>query len=167
MQTDDFINEFLISGISTTVDKTLLSEFTFDELINVSDIEHVYDYDVSYSEQQIQFLEKFASHIESNYIGKLFHTYKCIDKKMWDGVDEKSLHWHNDSKNGQDSCFLFYVDDCDEITGGALSFMRDFKEYKIYPKAGTLVWMSQNPNYLHKAERSNKQRRVVHLEYRH
>lgn len=78
MQTDDFINEFLISGISTVVDTTLLKEYTFDKLINVSDIEHVYDYDLTYTEQQIRFLEILTLHVESNYIGKLFHTYKCL-----------------------------------------------------------------------------------------
>jgi hypothetical protein len=166
MQTHEFITEFLINGISTTQDIDLLQDFNFTPLVNVADIDGM-DYSISYSDQQINFLNRFSSHIENNYIGQLFTTYVCLDKKMWDGVDSKSLEWHNDSKTGQDSCFLYYIDDCNEEVGGALYFKNETEEYKIYPKAGTLIWLSQNPKYLHKAEQSTKQRRVVHLEYRH
>ena len=86
---------------------------------------------------------------------------------MWDGVDSKSCDWHTDNKEGQSSCFLYYIDSSNSKTGGALYFKNAQKEYVIYPSAGTLVWMKQTPGHLHKADRSILQRRLIHLEYKH
>lgn len=166
MQKDEFITNFLMYGFSTTIEKCLLKGFSFENLINAQAIDGL-EYITEYTEEQKKYLLKFRTYIEQNYVSRIFTNYTCLSENMWDGVDNKSCGWHNDNKEGQDSCFLYYIDNSSEKVGGALYFKNDIEEYKIYPKSGTLVWMSQQSNYLHRADRSTRQRRVVHLEYKH
>lgn len=166
MQIQQFITDFLIEGFSVIKDLNPLYNFTCTNLVNVESIDDI-DYIAQYTNEQNEYLKYFSEYIETNYISKIFSNYTCLTKNMWDGVDSKSCEWHNDNKEGQDSCFLYYIDSSSLETGGALYFKNDQKEYKIYPASGTLVWMKQSPVFLHKADRSIKQRRVIHLEYKH
>jgi len=85
---------------------------------------------------------------------------------VWDGVDSDSAKWHNDGNEGGDVFMLLYLDDVPKEAGGLLSIkMNDEIVKEFYPQKGEIVFISNEPNVLHKAERANVQRRLINLTF--
>jgi hypothetical protein len=100
--------------------------------------------------------------IVHEHLTKIFKNYTPLSYFIWDKVDSVTSDWHTDN---QDCSFLLYFDDTDEFTGGALSVKDYQNEYKIYPKKDMLIWLNQNKKFLHKAENSNKKRRLAIFQF--
>lgn len=82
----------------------------------------------------------------------------------WEGVNLGSTFWHNDSIENFDFNALYYFDDTYEDIGGSIEFKFGEKEIKIFPKINDLILINQSGKFLHKASKSNKQRRVFNIE---
>lgn len=116
-------------------------------------------------EQQLE-LKNFIDYITKNYVNPIWPNAEVTYYGVWDGVDEGSMTWHNDAVEGFDFNVLYYYDSTDEDVGGAVEFRYNGGEDIIYPKAGDIVFINQNGKFYHKANRSEKQRRVATIEYK-
>jgi hypothetical protein len=113
------------------------------------------------------YLDHLAGKLGEKYIRQIFPKFQKIECSMWTGVDSGSLHWHNDwkDKQGMNSNILLYLDSLSEKTGGALHVRGPLSEKTIYPRRGLFVWLNQSPRFLHKADRTSSQRRIVGFDY--
>ena len=85
---------------------------------------------------------------------------------IWDGVDSDSLDWHNDAAEGGNIFMLLYIDDVPTEYGGLLSVkMNDTVIKEYYPQRGDVVFISNELNVTHRAERATIKRRVCNLTF--
>lgn len=166
---NDFFLDYMIYGFSYIQDDTILKMFksidNFGEIVNVENMSDDEEYTPEYNIIQNKFLQDVQNYLEEKYINENLETLN-ISRNIWSGVDDGSLEWHNDYLEGQDFCFLYYLDTM--LFDGALYFKSLITNENriLYPKEGTLVWLNLTNKYLHKADRSSKQRRVINLEYK-
>lgn len=119
-------------------------------------------------EPELEHRDDIAKYLGEKYLDLLFPEWKLIEFAEADTVKEEDriTVWHNDSKFvGCNVTFLYYMDDMDTDVGGSISIRNGFYEEKIYPKKGTLILMSQQPNVEHKAEYCKVQRRMYNIDY--
>lgn len=158
----DQLDNFLTKGYARFNEKNLLdlSKFVMtnvevqDKLIEDTDPE------------QQQEMRDFVKYISDNYVKPIWPNAQVTYYGVWDGVDEGSTTWHNDAVEGFDFNVLYYYDNTDENVGGSVEFKYDGGEDIIYPIAGDIVFINQNGKFYHKANRSEKQRRVATIEYK-
>ena len=166
---NNFFLNYLIHGFFFIEDDTILKMFkeidNFGEIVDVENISDNIDYIPEYTEIQNKFLQDVQNYLEEKYINQNLKTLN-VSKNIWSGVDNGSLIWHNDYLEGQDFCFLYYLDTM--VSDGALHFksIKENQSVTLYPKEGTLVWLNLTNKYFHRADRSSKQRRVINLEYK-
>lgn len=163
-EVEDFIQDYVLYGFSSIQDYELLKGFNFENLVHAESVDQS-DPIIEYSSEQLGYLNFVKDHIEKQYVKSLYNNCLCTSKNMWEGVEPMSMEWHNDFSADQDFSFLYYIDNTDTSSGGALHFKGN-KEFSIYPKEATLVWMNQLPDYLHKAEKSINKRRIIHLGFK-
>lgn len=82
-------------------------------------------------------------------------------RRIWEGVNLDATRWHNDYNEGPNCFFLLYFSNMDDTTNGAVYFRNKIKEWKIYPKFGTLVAVNCLNNFEHRAEKSNRERIIA------
>ena len=165
-QLDNYFAEFILNGFAVIKDTNILEMFDntdYGDILNVELIPDSLEYEVKYNQKQKNFLNSISKYIKLTYLDNYIKTEQ-VSANIWSGVDDGSLKWHCDDREGQDFCFLYYFDTM--IDDGALHFKSVEKELSIYPEAGTLVWLNLTNKYLHKADRSNRQRRVMNLEFK-
>ena len=119
-------------------------------------------------EKNLENNPNIAEYLGKKYIEKIFPNWKFIEFNISSKVLEKDriTVWHNDSKFvGCNLTFLYYIDDMSPEIGGSISIKNNLFEEKIYPKNGTLIMMSQQPNVFHKVEPCNSRRRMYNIDY--
>lgn len=85
---------------------------------------------------------------------------------VWDGVDKDNQGWHTDMFEEYDVFFLYYFDDSNEETGGAINFKWDGDQTASYqPKAGDLFMVSNKRGFWHRADDTMITRRVASFDY--
>jgi len=85
-------------------------------------------------------------------------------------LDEESLEWHNDSHENENKKYLTancFFDNCSPEVGGFFDIksiiMNDFK--RVYPKKNNIIIFNQDTNFVHRAGRSKKNRRLIELAF--
>jgi hypothetical protein len=109
-----------------------------------------------------------ADYLGNKYLSQLFPKWQLIEFGEADVVEEwdRITVWHNDSTFvGCNVTFLYYMDDTNPDVGGSISIRNGLHEEQIYPKKGTLILMSQQPNVEHKAEYCKTRRRMYNIDY--
>lgn len=109
-----------------------------------------------------------TDYLGNKYLDQLFPSWKLIEFVKSDSVTEwdRITEWHNDSTFvGCNVTFLYYMDDTSPEVGGSISIRNGIIEEQIYPKNGTLILMSQQPNVQHKAEYCKTRRRMYNIDY--
>lgn len=85
---------------------------------------------------------------------------------VWDGVDKDNQGWHTDMFEAYDVFFLYYFDDSNHNTGGAINFKWDGDQTASFqPKAGDLFMVSNKRGFWHRADDTLVQRRVASFDY--
>lgn len=84
----------------------------------------------------------------------------------WQGVDQGTSQWHNDSREGQNLTVMLYLDNMYEEIGGCVEIKHDCWHRTIYPKAGDIVFINQREGFLHRATSCLSLRRVVSADYK-
>ena len=88
-------------------------------------------------------------------------TATIAKRRIWEGVNLDVTEWHNDYVEGPNCFCLLYFSDMDNGTAGAIYFRNKIKEYKVYPKKGTLIAINCLNNFEHKADIPNCERIVA------
>jgi hypothetical protein len=96
--------------------------------------------------------------IAEKYVDKYFSEYHVKKRRIWKGVNEDATFWHNDLREGPNCFFLLYFSNMEKINEGAVYFKSGKKEFKIYPKPGTLIAVNCSENFFHKADFTDKER---------
>lgn len=154
-------NSFLVNGftIFNVPDLIDLSEF------NIINVELNDDSVNSFSISEQAKMDTFIEYVSQNFVKSFYTDFEIVDYSVWDGVDQGSTIWHNDSVEGFDFSVLYYFDNTDPVVGGSIEFQYPNGETKIYPKSGDLIFINQNKRFYHKASRSTSQRRIASIEY--
>jgi hypothetical protein len=146
--------------------------FDFSENINLIDINKIkFEWEEKYNLREnvpINMLNEIKNmlnilhyEIDEKILKGNVKKSEISNNRMWEGFSEETDFWHNDIVDGPNLFFLLYFDDMTKTNDGALWVKNEKEEIRILPKSGTLVCLNQdNPNFLHKAEKS-KFRRVV------
>lgn len=110
----------------------------------------------------------FYNFLAEKYLGQIFPSWELVEVSYSEAVvpEDRITVWHNDSKFGMNVTFLYYMDDMSPDVGGSISIRNGLYEKTIYPKAGTLIMLSQQPNVQHKAEYSTVRRRMYNIDYK-
>jgi hypothetical protein len=120
----------------------------------------------NFSIEEQTMIDNFVDHVSKKYVLPLYKNYKVVYYAVWDGVDLGSAEWHNDAVEGFDFNVLYYFDDTDKNKGGQIEFKHAAGEVCIYPKSGDLIFINQNGQFYHRANRSKSSRRVASIEYK-
>lgn len=158
----DQANNFLTKGFAIFEVPNLIDLSQF----NITNVELNDNLENKFSVDEEAQLKNFIDYVSNNFVKPLYNNFEVVYYSVWDGVDAGSLSWHNDSVEGFDFNVLYYFDNTDEEVGGSVEFRYSDGEYKIYPKAGNLIFINQNGKFFHKASRSNTHRRVASIEYK-
>jgi hypothetical protein len=114
-------------------------------------------------------LSIFANYLKTKYIDSHWPENNFIKFTVWDGVDKDNQGWHTDMFEDYDVFFLYYYDDSEEKTGGAIQFKwKESDEFKIYshqPRSGDLFLVSNARGFWHRAESTTIQRRVMSFDF--
>lgn len=153
---------FVTKGYAVFTDPGIidLSKFVITNVEFAEDL-----YDITDHEEQ-QHLEKFINYVSEHYVKTVYPNFRVEYANVWDGVDAGSMNWHNDHVEGFDLNVLYYHDSTSPETGGEIEFKYPGGEDKLYPKSGTLIFINQNGQFEHKANRSTVNRRVASIEYK-
>lgn len=164
---DDPYN-FLLKGFCVFENTNLISQFYEIENYKIEDcnVLECDDLEKHMPKKVVDVLKDVQKKIGDTYISKLYDNWKPMSVGMWDGIDEGSEKWHNDSNEGMSFNFLLYFDDMFPTTGGALHVKGPQSEEIIYPKRDMLVWINQSEQFFHKADKSHAQRRLASFEYK-
>ena len=65
-------------------------------------------------------LTAVARYLHQKYIVPTYPNSEYTYYTVWDGVDNDNQGWHTDFMEGYDLFFLYYFDDAQEDTGGAI-----------------------------------------------
>lgn len=164
-----FYEDFLIKGFCVIEKSNLINYFKNFEDYKMKNCElfEEENYEDFIPPKILSVLKNVQQKIAEKHLKKIFNSYIPTSVGVWDGVDSGSQKWHNDRNEGKgvDCNFLLYFDDMEEETGGALYIKGPLSEEKIYPKRDMLIWLNQSEKFLHKADRSLKQRRLASFEF--
>jgi hypothetical protein len=119
-------------------------------------------------EDNLEKNENIIEYLAKKYIEKIFPVWKLIEFSVSEKVlpEDRITFWHNDSRFvGCNLTFLYYMDDMSPEIGGSISIRNGIYEEKIYPKNGTLIMLSQQPNVEHKAEFCKTRRKMYNIDY--
>lgn len=111
-------------------------------------------------------LTAVARYLHHKYIVPTYPNSEYTYYTVWDGVDKDNQGWHTDFMEGYDLFFLYYFDDAQEDTGGAISFKYGDNIDDYYPKAGDLFLVSNKRGFWHKAGSTNIVRRVASFNFK-
>jgi hypothetical protein len=131
--------------------------------INVSEIEWEYEGGLNndyHPKNNKEFIDKCLLTIHYEIQNDIVPQSIMRKRRIWEGVNQDALNWHNDYREGPNCFFLLYFSDMDESKGGAVYFRNKVREWKIYPQKGLLVAVNCLNNFQHKAEKSNCKRIV-------
>lgn len=111
-----------------------------------------------------------VSHVfKTKYIDPIWPEAVYNKFIIWEGVDNDNKGWHTDMFEGYDIFLLYYLDDTNSETGGAIQFKwkenEDFKEVTIQPKKGTLMMVNNCRGFWHRAVSSSIRRRVASFDF--
>lgn len=123
---------------------------------------------VKLHEDNLDKRDNITDYLSEKYLSQLFTNWKLIEFTKSEKVEdwERITKWHNDSEFvGCNVTFLYYMDDMNPDIGGSISIRNGIVEEKIYPKCGTLILMSQQPNIQHKVEYCSVRRRMYNIDY--
>lgn len=119
-------------------------------------------------EQDLDNHPNISEYLGKKYIEQIFPNWELKEFSKSDAVlpEDRITVWHNDSNFvGCNLTFLYYKDTMSPEVGGSISIKNEIFEEKIYPKQGTLIMMSQQPNMMHKAEYCSIRRRMYNIDY--
>jgi hypothetical protein len=106
------------------------------------------------NEPRLEFQDDMCKILGEKYLSLVFSKWTLVELKYAEKIhkEDKITEWHNDSKFGGNLTFLYYIDEMTENIGGAIEIDNGTKTFKIYPKYGTLIMMSQKSNMKHRVE---------------
>lgn len=161
--------DFLIKGFCVIEKSNFIKYFKNFEDYKIQNCElfEEKNYETFIPTDVLLILKEVQQKIAEQHLKKIFTSYIPANVGMWDGVDSGSQKWHNDRNEGKgvDCNFLLYFDDMKKETGGALHVKGKLSEEVIYPKRDMLIWLNQSEKFLHKADKSLKQRRLASFEF--
>jgi hypothetical protein len=155
-------NNFLTKGYAHFHENNLIDLSIF----KITNVEIKGDLKNNFTFEEKILLEYFVNYISENYVSTLYNNFEVTYYSVWNGVHEGSTKWHNDSDEGFNFGVNYYHDNTDENIGGSVEFRYPGGEDTVYPKSGDLIFINQNKNFLHKANRSKSSRRVASIEYK-
>lgn len=158
---DQFEN-FLLKGYAVFADPGIIDLSKF----NITNVEIAKDLDDVTDIEERTYLEEFVNYVSNTYVRPVYPNFEVKYSNVWDGVDAGSMTWHNDNNEGFDFNVLYYYDSTSKDVGGEIEFKYPGGEDKIYPQTGNLIFINQNGQFQHKANRSLTQRRVASIEYK-
>lgn len=132
--------------------------------MDVSQIEWEYEGGINndyHSKNNREFIEKSLLTIHFSIQNDIVPNSIIRKRRLWEGVNNDAVNWHNDYGEGPNCFFLLYFSDMNETTGGAVFFRNKFQEWKLYPQKGLLVAVNCLNNFEHKAEKANQERIVA------
>tara|TARA_B110000285_G_scaffold207263_1_gene246478 strand:- start:301 stop:828 length:528 start_codon:yes stop_codon:yes gene_type:complete len=115
-------------------------------------------------------LQTFGQYLKFKYILPNWPDAEYNKFIVWDGVDKDNQGWHTDMFEDYDIFFLYYFDNSEPKTGGAINFKwgsldGDPQTAAYYPKAGDLFAVSNHRGFWHKAESTSITRRVASFDF--
>lgn len=158
---DQFEN-FVTKGYAIFLDPGIIDLSKF----NITNVETAKDLQDITNLEEKTLLQQFVDYVSDNYVKTVYPNFEVKYANVWNGVDEGSMCWHNDHVEGFDFNVLYYYDSMSELVGGEIEFKYPNGEDKIYPQSGTLVFINQNGQFQHRANRSTISRRVASIEYK-
>jgi len=102
-----------------------------------------------------------AIYLQTKYIDTTFKSAEFKKFLIWDGVDKDNQHWHTDLFEGMNCFFLFYMDNMEPATGGAINFKKGPDIHTYYPMAGDLFLVNNQRGFFHKADACTCEKRRV------
>lgn len=133
------------------VDSTNHSKYSEDVIVNSKECEEILDH----------------LHIEigQKYISKIFSKYELVARGLFEGVDDKSMKWHNDQEYGNmNTNFLIYLDETESYRN-SIEVKDQVNHYELFPKANEFVWLNQAKNFQHRASHNYGRRRILWFDY--
>lgn len=110
-------------------------------------------------------LNLFAQYLKEKYINPLWPNAVYNKFIVWEGVDKDNQGWHTDLFEGYDIFMLYYFDDTEESTGGAIEFKWKDDQVSYHPKAGDLFIVNNCRGFWHRATSSTITRRVASFDF--
>jgi hypothetical protein len=110
-------------------------------------------------------LTLFAQYLKEKYIDPSWPESIYNKFMVWDGIDKDNQGWHTDLFEGYDLFMLYYLDDSDESTGGAIQFKWKDGEVSYQPKAGDLFMVNNSRGFWHRATSTTIRRRVASFDF--
>lgn len=111
-------------------------------------------------------MNAFGQYLHFKYILPEWPNAQYNKFLVWDGVDKDNQGWHTDMFEDYDVFFLYYFDDSNHNTGGAINFKWDRDQTASFqPKAGDLFMVSNKRGFWHRADDTLVQRRVASFDY--
>ena len=163
----------------------IYEELTLNGFCKINDVSafvHLEKYNFTWIKNQSE-TYYFDTILDSTLIKTLSLTHKLIGEKyfqsvgnyiittnsIWNGIDEDTLHWHNDLLFGSNIAVLFYFNTLTKLTGGELGVRNKTtqEEIVIYPTQYDIVILNQDLIWEHKVNQLKTEisRIVAHFDF--